>query len=76
MFADTLCKFLEVGLFVAGWRSRCVGIEVWGSWMITCVLEEGECPVHVFLTHSLGMFFERKILLSGRRTKEFDKEIG
>jgi hypothetical protein len=76
MFADTLCKFLEVESLVAGWRSRSVGIEVWGSWMIACVLEEGECPVCVFLRHSLGMFFERKILLSGRRTKEFDKEIG
>ena len=51
------------------------GVKVWGSWMIACVLGEGECPVRVFLMHSLGMFFERKILLSGRRTKEFDKEI-
>jgi hypothetical protein len=44
--------------------------------MIACVLEEEKCPVCIFLRYRLGMFFERKILLSGRRTKEFDKEIG
>jgi hypothetical protein len=74
MFADTLCKFLEVESLVAGWRSRSVGIEVWGSWMIACVLEEGECSVCVSLRYNLGMFFESKILLSGRRTKSSTKK--